>query len=53
MSISSVTEETSASVEQVTASVAEQNGRINKIVADFKELEVLSEKLDRLVNEDN
>ena len=38
-SISSVTEENSASVEEVTASVTEQNGRINDIVENFRKLE--------------
>lgn len=49
-SISSVTEENSASVEEVTASVGEQNTQINNIVQSFKELEKLSEELDKLVN---
>ncbi|WP_406242925.1 methyl-accepting chemotaxis protein [Tissierella carlieri] len=49
-SISSVTEENSASVEEVTASVTEQNGRINDIVENFRKLEKLSEELDGLVN---
>jgi len=50
VSISSVTEETSASVQQVTASVTDQNRRIEEIVEGFKEIEELSQELNRLIN---
>ncbi len=50
ISISSVTEETAASVEQVTASATEQNGRIEKIVDSFREIEVLIQELSKLIN---
>ncbi len=45
ISISSVTEETSASVQQITASITEQNNRIEEIVESFRELEALGQKL--------
>jgi len=49
VSISSVTEETSASVEQVTASITDQNRRIEEIVVSFKEIEKLSQELHELI----
>jgi methyl-accepting chemotaxis protein len=49
LSISSVTEENSASVEQITASITEQNIRIENIVESFKELEALSSKLEEII----
>lgn len=50
VAISSVTEETSASVEQITASITEQNGRIEKIVDSFKEIEDLARELMKQVS---
>lgn len=50
VSISSVTAETSASVQQVTASVTDQNRRIEEIVEGFRELEELSQELNKFIN---
>lgn len=50
VSISSVTEETSASVQQVTASVTDQNRRIEEIVESFKEIDELSQELNKFIN---
>lgn len=49
-SISSTTEETSASVEQITASITDQNRRIDEVVESFKALEKLSQELNKLIN---
>lgn len=44
-SISSITEENSASIEEVTASVLEQNDRIDNILESFKEIDDLVKEL--------
>ncbi len=49
--IYSVTEQSSASVEQVLASVDEQTERIEQIVASFRELELLTDTLSSLAVE--
>ncbi|WP_425448254.1 methyl-accepting chemotaxis protein [Dethiothermospora halolimnae] len=49
-SIASITEENSASVEQVTASANEQNNRIEDIIKSFKSLEELTKKLESMVD---
>lgn len=44
-SIAGITQENSASVEEVLANVEEQDERINEIITSFKQLEELTEKL--------
>jgi len=50
VSISCVTEEISASIEQVTASMTEQNDKIEKIVDSFKNIENMVHELSTLTN---
>jgi len=52
-SVSSITEQSSASVEEILASVEEQHKRIGEIVSSFSELETLTEKLTKLINKNN
>ncbi len=49
-SVSSITQESSASVEEIVASVEEQHSRIEEIVLSFAELEKLTQKLNALIN---
>jgi len=48
-SVSSIAEETAAAIEQVTASVYEQNKRIREIVENFNELDKLSYEMQELI----
>lgn len=48
-SLSSVSEQSSAAVEEVLASVEEQSNQITQVVESFKELEALTEQLATLV----
>lgn len=49
-SVSRVTEGSSASIEEILASVEEQNERMRDIVSSFEELEKLTQELNNLVN---
>lgn len=50
-SISAITDENSASVEQVTISMKGQDGRLAEIVQEFNQLELLSDELIQLAND--
>lgn len=49
MSITGVTEENSAAVEEVAASITEEDGKVDEIIHNFKELEILMAKLKDLM----